>query len=71
VGVINSLVSVYYYLRVIVVMYMKQPEEGGYDSADTVAVSAAAVLAGLVLLLGVMPDSVHRAAQEIFRQITF
>ena len=70
-GVLNSVVSVYYYLRVIVVMYMKQPEEGGYDSADTVAVSAAAVLAGLVLLLGVMPDSVHRAAQEIFRQITF
>lgn len=71
VGVVNSLVSVYYYLRVIVVMYMKQPEEGGYDSADTVAVSAAAVLAGLVLLLGVMPDSVHRVVQEIFRQITF
>ncbi len=71
IGVINSLVSVYYYLRVIVVMYMKQPDEGSYDAADGVAVGAAAVLAGLVLLLGVMPEGVHRAAQEIFRQITF
>ncbi len=71
IGVINSLLSVYYYLRILVVMYMKKPEEGGYDDADTVAVSAAAVLAGLILLLGVMPEGVHRAAQEIFRQITF
>jgi NADH-quinone oxidoreductase subunit N len=71
IGVINSLISVYYYLRVLVVMYMKQPEEDGYTGGEPIAVGAAAVLAVLVLLLGVAPDSVHRAALVIFRQIAF
>ena len=71
VGVINSLVSVYYYLRPIVVMYMKQPEADGYDGGDPLAFGAAAALAALVLLLGVMPDAVHRAALVIFRQVTY
>ena len=39
--------------------------------AGDFAVGAAAVLAVLVLLLGVAPDSVHRAALVIFRQIAF
>jgi len=30
IGVINSLISVYYYLRVLVVMYMKEPEDSSY-----------------------------------------
>jgi NADH-quinone oxidoreductase subunit N len=71
IGVINSLVSVYYYLRVIVVMYMKQPEADSYEGGEPIAIGAAALLAALVLLLGVMPDSLHRAALVIFRQITF
>lgn len=71
IGVINSLVSVYYYLRLLVVMYMKQPEADGYDGHEPLTVGAAAVLAGLVVLLGVMPDAVHRAALVVFRQISF
>jgi len=71
IGVINSLVSVYYYLRVIVVMYMKQPEADSYEGGEPVAIGAAALLAALVLLLGVMPEAVHRAALVIFRQIAF
>jgi NADH-quinone oxidoreductase subunit N len=71
IGVINSLVSVYYYLRLLVVMYMKQPEADGYDGHEPLTVGAAAVLAGLVLLLGVMPDAVHRAALVVFRQMSF
>ncbi|MBM4131017.1 NADH-quinone oxidoreductase subunit N [bacterium] len=71
IGVINSLVSVYYYLRLLVVMYMKQPEGEVYDGHEPLTVGAAAVLAGLVLLLGVMPDAVHRAALVVFRQISF
>lgn len=71
IGVINSLVSVYYYLRVIVVMYMKQPEADSYEGGEPVAIGAAALLAALVVLLGVMPEAVHRAALVIFRQIAF
>jgi NADH-quinone oxidoreductase subunit N len=71
IGVINSLISVYYYLRLIVVMYMKKPEADGYTGHEPLAVGAAAVLAGLMLLLGVVPDGLHRAALVVFRQMTF
>jgi NADH-quinone oxidoreductase subunit N len=71
IGVINSLVSVYYYLRVIVVMYMKEPEESGYQGTELVSVVTSGVLALLVIYLGVMPDAFHRAALVIFRQIQF
>lgn len=71
IGVINSLISVYYYLRLLVVMYMKKPEADGYAGHEPLAVGAAAVLAGLVLLLGVVPDGVHRAALVVFRQMSF
>jgi len=71
VGVINSLISVYYYLRVLVVMYMKEPEEASYRGTEMVSVVTSGVLALLVIWLGVMPDAFHRAAQIIFRQYQF
>lgn len=70
-GVINSLISVYYYLRVIVVMYMKEADEESYRGTEVVSVITSGVLAVLVLYLGVLPDSFHRAALVIFRQIGF
>jgi len=71
IGVINSLVSVYYYLRVLVVMYMKEPEESGYQGTEMVSVVTSGVLALLMIWLGVMPDAFHRAALVIFRQFHF
>jgi len=71
IGVINSLISVYFYLRVIVVMYMKEPEEDSYRGTELVSVVTSGVLALLIIYLGVMPDSFHRAAAVVFRQITF
>jgi NADH-quinone oxidoreductase subunit N len=71
IGVVNSLISVYYYLRVIVVMYMKDPEEDSYRGTELVSVVTAGVLALLIIFLGVMPDSFHRAAEVVFRQVTF
>jgi len=71
IGVINSLISVYYYLRVLVVMYMKEPEESGYQGIELVSVATSGVLALLVIWLGVMPDAFHRAALLIFRQFQF
>ncbi len=54
-AVLNSVVSVYYYLRVVVAMYFRdRPEEAaGYRSPATGVVLA--LLAALVLLLGVLP----------------
>ena len=71
IGVINSLVSVYYYLRLLVVMYMKEPEEDSYDGREMVSVMMSGFLALLIITLGVMPDAFHRMALIIFRQIPF
>ncbi len=71
VGVINSLVSVYYYLRVIVVMYMQEGDDSSYDGTEWVSVAASGLLALLVIYMGVMPDAFHRAAEIVFRQISF
>jgi NADH-quinone oxidoreductase subunit N len=69
IGVVNSLVSVYYYLRLLVVMYMKEPEADSYNGKEMVSVMMAAFLAVLIITLGVIPDSFHRLAVIIFRQI--
>jgi NADH-quinone oxidoreductase subunit N len=65
IGVVNSAVAAYYYLRLIVVMYMR-------DGDDTVplirvpaAVTAALVIAaGLTIYLGVMPGRVLGLATQ-------
>ncbi|HPF71515.1 MAG TPA: NADH-quinone oxidoreductase subunit N, partial [Candidatus Krumholzibacteria bacterium] len=65
IGVINSLVSVYYYLRVIVVMYMKDGEQDSYTGVEWVSVVTAGALAVLVLYLGIRPDAFHAAAASV------
>ncbi len=71
VGVVNSLVSVYYYLRVIVVMYMKDSEADSYEGVEWVSVVTAGALAVLVLYLGIRPDAFHAAAAAVVRQLPF
>jgi len=59
VGVLTSLISVYYYARVIVFMYMKpQPQEGytGFTLALPVAI-VVAISAICVIALGILPGS--------------
>jgi len=69
-GVLNSLVSVYYYLRVTVVMYMRESEEELRVSADWASRAALAVSASAVLALGVFParlwEAARRAASGLF-----
>jgi len=71
IGVVNSLVSVYYYLRVIVVMYMNEPTEDSYDGVEWVSFVTAGALALLVIYLGVRPDAFHHAAEVVVRQLPF
>lgn len=71
IGVVNSLVSAYYYLRLIVVMYMKDADEDSYDGREPITVMMAAFLTVVVILLGVIPDSFHRLAETVFHQIQF
>ncbi len=64
IGVINSVVSVFYYFRIIVYMYMKEPEgewSGGRFSPQLLAVifSCAAV----IMIIGIFPDFALRLAK--------
>ena len=58
VAVFLSVVRVYYYLRIVVAMYFHERKDApaGYASVATGAVLA--LLAALVLMLGVMPAPV-------------
>jgi NADH-quinone oxidoreductase subunit N len=72
VGVLMSVVSAYYYLRVVVAMYMREPE--GQDEWSPVAPEAAvalAVSAALTLVLGVWPAPVLTLARLAARSLTF
>lgn len=63
-GVLNSAASVYYYLRVIVYMYMKEPTEEFEWTKVTAPVALALVLAVAgTLILGVVPSIVLEYAQ--------
>jgi len=62
-GVMNSLISVYYYLRITVLMYMKpaEAELGPVSFSPAVTAVLAATAAG-VLLIGIFPGSLYDLA---------
>jgi NADH-quinone oxidoreductase subunit N len=64
VGILGSVISVYYYLRVIYTMYMVEPARdlGKPDRAPWATAAAAIAVAG-VLLLGLFPQLVIGLAQ--------
>ncbi|MDD5127185.1 MAG: NADH-quinone oxidoreductase subunit N [Dehalococcoidales bacterium] len=71
IAVINSVISAYYYLRVVKVMWFGQPVAEG-KVASTGGLRLALVLCCLgVLAIGVLPDAVMRIAQFASRMFTF
>ncbi len=70
-GVVNSLLSVYYYLRIVVLMYMREPEEEPWRGQGWETAFTAGVLAVLVLVLGVLPGALHSVAAWAFRSLMF
>src|SRR5579872_366141 len=73
IGLVNSAVAAYYYLRLIVVMYMREPAVEGAPEPVTPAMSMALVLAALATIyLGVAPSQVVDyatvGAQEVSSQ---
>jgi NADH-quinone oxidoreductase subunit N len=65
-GVVNSLLSVYYYLRVTVVTFMSESEPEPFDGRNWETTVLAGCMAVLVLLLGVLPALVHRISELAF-----
>jgi NADH-quinone oxidoreductase subunit N len=69
-GVLMSVVSAYYYLRVVVAMYMRAPaRDVSWSTPSPAASLALAVSVALVLALGIYPAPVlelaRRAAQSL------
>lgn len=59
IGVVNSAIAAYYYLRLIVVMYMREPSVDIPPEPVSPAMGAALVLAAVATLyLGIVPSSV-------------
>ncbi len=56
-GVLNSVVSVYYYLRVVMAMYFRDPAREPRPLASAPMTAALAICAVAVLLMGLLPGS--------------
>jgi NADH-quinone oxidoreductase subunit N len=64
IGVLNSVVSVFYYFRLLVVMYMREPQEG-QPAPDSVSIPVMAVITiGVIgiLWLGIYPSQILNLA---------
>lgn len=59
-GVLSSVISVYFYLRIIVVMYFNKPEEAGLrvSSYSSSALLGVMISAMLVVVMGVVPGRI-------------
>jgi len=73
IGVLNSLVSVYYYLRVVVTMYMRGAKDGEARLIPANgAISLALTLAVLgILIFGVYPGPFYSTAQAAIQGVGF
>jgi NADH-quinone oxidoreductase subunit N len=70
IGVINSAIGAYYYLRLIVVMYMREPQEDVPVTSIPLPLAAALGIALVATVyLGVLPESVLRFVQRSGQQL--
>jgi NADH-quinone oxidoreductase subunit N len=70
VGVVMSVVSAYYYLRVVVAMYMAEPVgEDAWSPVSPASAFALALSAALTLLLGVWPAPLLTLARLAARSL--
>jgi NADH-quinone oxidoreductase subunit N len=67
VGVLTSLVSAYYYLRLVVLMYFREGDADVSKSVPVSALVAVAAAALLVLALGVFPSLVVNLTRGFFK----
>ncbi len=63
IALLNSAVAMYYYLRVIVVMYMREPEGEAYDGHSPQILATIAAAAVAILWIGLFPGPVSELAR--------
>ncbi|MGZ7079864.1 MAG: NADH-quinone oxidoreductase subunit N, partial [Thermoanaerobaculia bacterium] len=70
IGILMSIVSVYYYLRVVYYLYMKEPEEGFVPvSGGVFAAGALAISMIGILVIGLFPAPLFNMAGEAARAL--
>jgi NADH-quinone oxidoreductase subunit N len=66
IGVLASLVSAYYYLHVVVLMYFREGHADVASKPSRAALTVVVVCAAAVLILGIFPSFVIQIAQRFF-----
>ena len=66
IGVLTSLVSAYYYLRLVVLMFFREGHADVEISPSRIVLAMVVVCALLVLLLGLFPSFIIQIAQRYF-----
>ncbi|MBC8043518.1 MAG: NADH-quinone oxidoreductase subunit N [Rhizobacter sp.] len=67
VGVLASVVSVYYYLRVVIFMFMRDPEPAPQANANATGSFALVAIAVIVFLMGIFPTEVLKLADNAMK----
>ena len=62
--VLGSVISIFYYLRVIVAMYMREPQGEAYEGDNLQIGLAMALVAVLILWIGISPGPVAELARQ-------
>jgi NADH-quinone oxidoreductase subunit N len=65
IGVLTSVVSVYYYLRLVMVIYFREPKGEFHTSQSYLAIATLAIAALLVLQLGILPSLLLPFVQSV------
>jgi NADH-quinone oxidoreductase subunit N len=63
-GVLNSVISVFYYFRLMVFMYMREPQGTETEEIPVPALAVIALAAASVLWLGIAPTSILNLASR-------
>jgi formate hydrogenlyase subunit 3/multisubunit Na+/H+ antiporter MnhD subunit len=71
IAVVNALVSVYYYLRPVVAMYMDDAAEDREEIADSTASFALLVAALAVVLMGLLPQPITDIASKAGKAVWY
>ena len=64
IAVLNSAMAMFYYLRVIVVMYMREPQHEAYDGQSMQVGAAMAAAAVALLYFGIFPGPLAELARQ-------
>lgn len=71
VGVLSSVISIYFYLRVVVYMYFKEPTEDFRVEITPYSLAAVIISGALVLIFGIMPDLLMNIITSVIKLSNF